>query len=202
MLLTAIISLVGIVLKGKSDEAIARIPIDATSTAEARLTQAANQISATLNPSGSTISTNDVTSSPVWSPNPILQDEKSFPLSPTTIEGLSVGYGEVYVGIARRFAVRTYNYSTMELSENIPYTVFVIKGPNSLIKGATEVVIEISDGSWQHWVNVYDDNFISGIVIDRVEQIRKLPDFSAVGYKKIEIPIPYPYNLTVTPPSP
>jgi hypothetical protein len=42
LLLVAIVSLIGVILKGQTDQAIARLPIDATSTAEARLTEIAN----------------------------------------------------------------------------------------------------------------------------------------------------------------
>ncbi len=42
LFLVAIVSLIGVIIKSESDKAIARIPIDATSTAEARLTEITN----------------------------------------------------------------------------------------------------------------------------------------------------------------
>lgn len=46
--LAAIVSLIGIIIRSEYDKAIARIPIDATSTAEARLTEIANFSNMTL----------------------------------------------------------------------------------------------------------------------------------------------------------
>lgn len=48
LFLVAVISLMGVIVKSRSDEAIARIPIDATSTAEARLTELAGRPIATF----------------------------------------------------------------------------------------------------------------------------------------------------------
>lgn len=47
LLLVAIFSLIGVIIQNKSAETIARIPIDATLTAEAKLTKNANPSGAT-----------------------------------------------------------------------------------------------------------------------------------------------------------
>ncbi len=50
LLLVAIVSLIGVIIKSESDKTIAKIPIDATSTAEARLTEIASISSTTPSP--------------------------------------------------------------------------------------------------------------------------------------------------------
>ena len=107
----------------------------------------------TLTNPAPSIGTN-LTLTPVWSPNPILQEKESFPVSPVTYRHLSVGWR-----FAIRDDIRDYAFSSMEINENAPYIVFLIKGPYSLVVGGpTEVDIQISDGEWRHWVNAYDDN--------------------------------------------
>jgi hypothetical protein len=78
LLLVAIISLFGILIKSKSDENIARIPIDATSTAEVRLTQFAN----TVIPTQTTIITETITPTQLnISPTQTVEASPAIPLT-------------------------------------------------------------------------------------------------------------------------
>lgn len=62
LLLVAIVTLIGVIIKSNTDKAIARMPIDATSTAEARLTEIANFADMTQSA---------IVSSATWTPSPI-----------------------------------------------------------------------------------------------------------------------------------
>ena len=82
LFLVAIVSLIGVIIKGETDKAIVRIPIDATSTAEARLTQLSGIFNLTQSaiapsetslPSQTNAETPTLTFTPTTTSNPTLQ---------------------------------------------------------------------------------------------------------------------------------
>ena len=75
LFLVAIVSLIGIMIKSETDKAIARMPIDATSTAEARLTEIADFSRMTQSANFPPVT---------WSPSPTETKTPTLPPSSTT----------------------------------------------------------------------------------------------------------------------
>ena len=205
LLLIAVVSLIGVVIKSETDQAIARIPIDATSTAEARLTEFANVsstsqiafVTETLNPfftNPTPSETNIVISSTPAptstnippTPSPYIKGYETFgayPASPISTPHVSLKDGELLVGTAVRFAAKAYGCNTIDTKVNIPYTVFLIRGP-------IELDIEIDNGGWDKWVNefVYDNNVAESLLQPKRDEIMKHENYPLVGLVECIIP--------------
>jgi len=94
LLLVAIVSLIGIVIKSNSDEKIARLPIEATLTAEARLTA----ISSTLTPV--VLTSTPIIMTPTITSLPILLSSPEVALIPTnTFEPTALPTPDIHLGI-------------------------------------------------------------------------------------------------------
>ena len=98
-----------------------------------------------------------------------------------TIRPVSLKSGELLVGTAVKFAIQDYGCNTMDINENIPYTVFLIRGP-------IDVKIEIYNGGWDYWVNIYDDEFAKSLLIPKRNELLPHPNYSTVGHVECIIP--------------
>ncbi len=114
-------------------------------------------------------------------PHPYVKEYETIPSRVT--RRVSLGAGELLVGTAVRFAVRAYNYSTMEINGSPPYTVFLIRGP-------IEVDVEIENGGWDYWVNVYDENFAMSLLQSKREEVAQHWNYASVGHLEVIIPPP------------
>lgn len=102
---------------------------------------------------------------------------KGYPAS-ATHRHVSLNAGELLIGTAVRFAARAYDKScnTMDVKEQPPYTIFFIKGP-------IELDMEINDGSWNHWINVDDDEkLVTDLLDNKRDEVKQLPDYEIVGH--------------------
>jgi hypothetical protein len=116
--------------------------------------------------------------------SPYIKSQRTFgayPTYPVTRGPISLSEGELYVGTAVRFAARTYGCNTIDLKENIPYTVFLIRGP-------IQIDIEIDNGGWDDWVNVYDENFAKSLLEPKVNEVKRHPNYPTVGHVECIIP--------------
>jgi len=105
--------------------------------------------------------------------------QENFPDS--TIRKISLKDGELIVGTAVKFAVRAYGCNTMDLTQNIPYTVFLIRGP-------IDVEVEIYNGGWDYWTNVLDSNFSKNLLEPKRDEVKTHPNYLAVGHVECVIP--------------
>ena len=71
LFLVAIVSLIGVIIKSETDKAVARMPIEATSTAEAKLTQMAIIASTTQTESSTRANENVITGQIRWNDQPL-----------------------------------------------------------------------------------------------------------------------------------
>lgn len=116
-------------------------------------------------------------STPTQSSNIVGQE--NFPDS--TIRKISLKDGELIVGTAVKFAVRAYGCNTMDLTQNIPYTVFLIRGP-------IDLEVEIYNGGWDYWTNIFDGNFAKSLLEPKRDEVKTHPDYLAVGHVECVIP--------------
>jgi hypothetical protein len=133
-------------------------------------------ITATLTPHPTESLTEPVaTASPSFTPTQAakIEGQENFPVY--TARSISLESGEVIVGTAVQFAARAYGCNTIDKTDNIPYTIFLIRGP-------IKVDIEINNGGWEHWVNVYDDGFVSNLLVPKRDEVRKYQNYLAVGH--------------------
>jgi hypothetical protein len=107
--------------------------------------------------------------------------QESFPDS--VIRSISLKDGELIVGTAVKFAIRAYGCNTMDVKENISYTVFLVRGP-------IDVEIEIYNGGWDYWTNVHDDIFAKNLLESKRDEVKKHPNYLAVGHVECIIPPP------------
>ena len=105
--------------------------------------------------------------------------QENFPDS--TVRKISLKDGELIVGTAVKFAVRAYGCNTMDLTQNIPYTVFLIRGP-------IDVEVEIYNGGWDYWTNVFDNNFVKSLLEPKRDEVKTHPDYLVVGHVECIIP--------------
>jgi hypothetical protein len=120
-------------------------------------------------------------------PHPYVQSRESFPAYPAPVSTphVSLQAGELLVGTAVRFAARAYGCNTMDTTTNIPYTVFLIRGP-------IELDLEIDNGGWEKWVNefVFDKNMAESLLQPKRDEVMKHANAPLVGYRECIIP-PY-----------
>lgn len=139
------------------------VPATATS-----ILPAATRVPATTQPAASS------------TPFPYHNSSETIP-PPRTTRHILLTAGELYVGTAVRFAAREYGYTTMESPGAPPYTVFIIKGP-------IETDIEIENGGWDYWVNVFDDNFAEKLLEPKIEEVEQHGNYATVGHRIARIP--------------
>jgi len=147
-------------------------------------------IASRINGITSFIEQNDVLN-PTLAPTPT---ETSIP-APTPVENMlsqesfrdlvvrkiSLKEGELLIGTAERFAVRAYGCNTIDTKENTPYTVFLIMGP-------IETEVEIYNGGWDYWANVYDGTFVKQLLESKRDEVRKRPNYLVVHVECIILP--------------
>ena len=109
--------------------------------------------------------------SPTITPNMVAQE--NFP--DTTQRSISLKAGELIIGTAVKFSAPAYNCNTMNLTEKIPYTIFLISGP-------IKTNIEIYNGGWDYWTNVYSDNFVKSLLDPKRDEVKRHPDYLIVGH--------------------
>lgn len=105
--------------------------------------------------------------------------QENFPDS--VIRPISLKDGELIVGTAVQFAIRDYGCNTMDTKENIPYTVFLVRGP-------IDVEIEIYNGGWDYWENINDENFAMSLLEPKRDEVKKHPNYLTVGHVECIIP--------------
>jgi hypothetical protein len=105
----------------------------------------------------------------------------AYPASPVSTPHVSLKDGELLVGTAVRFAAQAYGCNTLDNETNIPYTLILIRGP-------IELDLEIDNGGWDKWVNVYDNNFAKSLLTSKIIELKKHPNYSVVGHVECFIP--------------
>jgi hypothetical protein len=98
-----------------------------------------------------------------------------------TIRPVSLKSGELLVGTAVKFAILDYGCNTMDITENIPYTVFLIRGP-------IDVEIQIYNGGWDYWVNMDDDNFAQSLLEPKINEVKQHPNYPTVRHVECIVP--------------
>ena len=88
----------------------------------------------------------------------------AYPAYPVTKRQVILSEGEIYVGTAVRFAARSYGCNTIDMNANIPLTAFIIRGP-------IQVDIEIDNGGWDYWVNVFEDDIAKNLLVPKVNEV-------------------------------
>lgn len=118
---------------------------------------------------------------PIPTPTPIQNMLSQERFRDPIVQKISLKDGELIIGTAEKFAVRAYGCNTIDTKENTPYTVFLIMGP-------IETEVEIYNGGWDYWANVYDDTFVKQLLESKRDEVRKQPNYLVVHVECIILP--------------
>ena len=175
LLLVALVSLVGTIVKSKSDEKIARIPIEATQTAEAGLVMLPAEITAvspTQIPSQEVInstSTPEIIGTPLLSARSIAHRQ----IEGSGTIGLILTSNQIMIGTADRFD------DVMDIT-NPPFTIFAIYGE-------TSTHLRLFWGGWDLWENASEE-FVDSQLEDKINEVISghPDDYQTRGYRVIK----------------
>jgi len=122
-----------------------------------------------------------LTETPIPTPTPIQNMLSQERFRDPVVRKISLKDGELIIGTAEKFAVRAYGCNTIDTKENTPYTVFLIMGP-------IETEVEIYNGGWDYWANVYDGTFVKQLLESKRDEVRKRPNYLVVHVECIILP--------------
>jgi hypothetical protein len=180
LLLVAIITLIGIIVKGEFDKSIARIPIDATSTAETRLTEKAivPGITQIVNITETPLSTIEYTLTLVQIPTPT-----SWPLGTITLTD---------PGPLCTITVRDFHETGRENAKSLQFSVtgkggycswiIPLNGYNATSKKQITFWVKGEKGGEQYVAGIKDRNTISG-------QEPKVSKTASASWTQVSIPM-------------